>query len=53
MLVEDDREDIALKSIEAGAYDYIMKTRGYLTALPFTVSKALEKKKANTIVLKK
>ena len=45
MLVEEDREDIAFKSIEKGAYDYIMKARGYLTALPFTVSKVLEKRK--------
>ena len=45
MLVDEDREDIALKSIEKGAYDYIMKARGYLTALPFTVSKVLEKRK--------
>lgn len=45
MLVDDDREDIAIQSVQAGAYDYVMKTRGYLAALPFTVGKALEKKK--------
>lgn len=45
MLVDEDHEDIAFKSIEQGAYDYIMKVRGYLTALPFTVSKVLEKRK--------
>jgi len=45
MLVNEDREDIAFKALEKGAYDYIMKVRGYLTALPFTVSKVLEKRK--------
>jgi len=45
MLVDDGREDIAFKALEKGAYDYIMKVRGYLTALPFTVGKVLEKRK--------
>jgi len=45
MLVDEGREDIAFKALEKGAYDYIMKVRGYLTALPFTVGKVLEKRK--------
>ncbi len=45
MLVDEGREDIAFKALEKGAYDYIMKVRGYLTALPFTVGKVMEKKK--------
>ncbi|UCE07636.1 MAG: response regulator [bacterium] len=45
MLVDESREDIAFRSLEKGAYDYIMKVRGYLTALPFTVGKVLEKRK--------
>ncbi len=42
MMVEEDREEIAFKAVEHGASDYIMKVRGYLTALPFTVGKVLE-----------
>jgi PAS domain S-box-containing protein len=49
MLVDEGREDIAFKAIEKGAYDYIMKVRGYLTALPFTVGKVLEKKKRRIV----
>lgn len=45
MLINEGREDIAFKALEKGAYDYIMKVRGYLTALPFTVGKVLEKRK--------
>ncbi len=48
MVIEENREDIAFKAIELGAYDYIMKVRGYLTALPFTVGKVLEKRKLKT-----
>lgn len=48
MVIEENREDIAFKAIELGAYDYIMKVRGYLTALPFTVGKVLEKRKFKT-----
>ena len=49
MLVDDGREDIAFKALEKGAYDYIMKVRGYLTALPFTVGKVLEKRKMKIV----
>jgi len=45
MMVEEGKEDIAFKALEGGASDYIMKVRGYLTALPFTVGKVLERKK--------
>ena len=45
MMIEEGREDIAFKSLEHGASDYIMKVRGYLTALPFTVGKVLERQK--------
>ncbi|MFZ5516209.1 MAG: response regulator [Candidatus Zhuqueibacterota bacterium] len=48
MVIEEGQEDIAFKAIELGAYDYIMKVRGYLTALPFTVGKVLEKRKFKT-----
>ena len=47
MMVEEGKENIAFKSLEQGASDYIMKVRGYLTALPFTVGKVLERKKNN------
>ncbi|MBN1153418.1 response regulator [candidate division KSB1 bacterium] len=46
MLVDENKEDIAFKALERGAADYIMKVRGYLTALPFTVSKVLERQKS-------
>jgi len=49
MLVDEGREDIAFKALEKGAYDYIMKVRGYLTALPFTVGKVLEKRKMRIV----
>lgn len=49
MLVDEGREEIAHKALEKGAYDYIMKVRGYLTALPFTVGKVLEKKRQRII----
>jgi len=48
MLVDEGNEEIAFKALEHGAADYIMKVRGYLTALPFTVSKVLERQKKNT-----
>lgn len=45
MLVDEGKEDIAFKALQQGAADYIMKVRGYLTALPFTVSKVIERQK--------
>ncbi len=46
MMVEEGHEDMAFKALEQGAADYIMKVRGYLTALPFTVTKVLELQKS-------
>jgi PAS domain S-box-containing protein len=45
ILVEEGEEEIALQSLEKGASDYILKVRGYLTALPFTIRNILERKK--------
>lgn len=45
LMVEDGQDDVAIAAMERGALDYIMKVRGYLTALPFTVLKALEGRK--------
>ncbi|MFQ5706788.1 MAG: response regulator [bacterium] len=53
LLVEEGDEEIALQSIEKGASDYIIKVRGYLTALPFTVRNILERKKLTKAKLKK
>lgn len=44
MLIEEGEEKKAVQAIEQGATDYILKVRGYLTALPFTVRNLLEKK---------
>ncbi len=49
LLVDEGREEIAFKALEKGAYDYIMKVRGYLTALPYTVGKVLEKKRQRIV----
>jgi PAS domain S-box-containing protein len=48
LMVEDGQDDLAIAAMERGALDYVMKVRGYLTALPFTVLKALEVKKRET-----
>ncbi|MFQ5824925.1 MAG: response regulator [bacterium] len=45
MLIEEGEEAKALQAIEKGASDYILKVRGYLTALPFTVRNLIERKK--------
>jgi PAS domain S-box-containing protein len=45
LMVDEGKEEIAVKAVEQGADDYIMKVRGYLTALPFTVRKVLERSK--------
>ncbi|MFQ5770778.1 MAG: response regulator [bacterium] len=44
MLVDEGEDEIAMQSIERGATDYILKVRGYLTALPITVRNILERK---------
>jgi len=43
--VEEGREDIIPQALARGAQDYVVKVRGYLTALPFTVRKVLERRK--------
>ena len=47
LMVEDGQDDVALAAMDRGAQDYVMKVRGYLTALPFTVLKAIETSKDN------
>lgn len=44
MLVDEGEDEIAIQSIEKGAADYILKVRGYLTALPITIRNILERK---------
>lgn len=41
MLIDEGDEIKAVRALELGASDYILKTRGYLSELPFTVSKFL------------
>ena len=48
MLIEEGNELIAQKALDRGAYDYITKVKGHLTALPFTVRKVIERKRINT-----
>ncbi|MBN2091979.1 response regulator [candidate division KSB1 bacterium] len=43
MLVDEDHEAIAVRALEQGADDYIMKVSGDRTALPFTVRKVIER----------
>jgi len=45
LMVDEGKEETAIQAVEQGADDYIMKVRGYLTALPFTVRKVLERSK--------
>jgi len=42
ILVDEGDEEIAHQALAKGAIDYIVKVRGYLTALPFTINKMLE-----------
>ncbi|MFQ5674783.1 MAG: response regulator [bacterium] len=42
-LIEEGEENKARKCLESGANDYIIKRRGYLTALPFTLRNILER----------
>ncbi|MFQ6112514.1 MAG: response regulator [bacterium] len=44
MLIEEGEKSKALQAMDKGASDYILKVRGYLTALPFTVRNILERK---------
>lgn len=43
MLFNEGSEDKAYRATELGAVDYLIKSRGYLTALPHTIKKALDK----------
>ncbi|MFQ5631584.1 MAG: PAS domain-containing protein [bacterium] len=43
LLFEDGHEDAAMQARELGETDYLIKSRGYLSALPFTVKQILEK----------
>ncbi len=44
VLIEEGEDEIAIQSIERGASDYILKVRGYLTALPITLRNILERR---------
>lgn len=43
LMLEEGQEDLALRALDAGALDYVVKTRGYLTALPFTIRKVIDR----------
>ncbi len=43
LLFSDDDSQKAIRALKLGAADYMKKARGYLTALPFAVKKAIER----------
>lgn len=43
ILIEEGDEAKAIQAIDQGATDYVLKVRGYLTALPFTLRNFLKK----------
>ncbi len=43
-LIDEGEEGKAIQSMESGASDYIIKARGYLTALPFTIRNILDRR---------
>jgi PAS domain S-box-containing protein len=43
ILVEEGRDDIADMAMEQGASDFVLKVRGYLTALPITIRNIVER----------
>lgn len=43
ILVDEGRDDIATMATERGASDYVVKVRGYLTALPITIRNIVER----------
>lgn len=55
ILVDEGRDDIATMAIERGASDYVLKVRGYLTALPITIRNIVERSliKAESTVIPK
>lgn len=44
ILIDEGEDEVALQSLDRGASDYILKVRGYLTALPITIRNILERK---------
>ncbi|MFQ5636413.1 MAG: response regulator [bacterium] len=44
ILIDEGQDEIAVQLLEKGASDYILKVRGYLTALPITIRNILERK---------
>ncbi len=43
LLVDEGQEEVSAHALERGATDYVLKVRGYLTALPITLRNILEK----------
>jgi PAS domain S-box-containing protein len=43
LLFEDGHEEAAMQADDLGVTDYLIKSRGYLSALPFTVKQILER----------
>jgi len=44
ILIDEGDEAKAIQAIDRGASDYVLKVRGYLTALPFTLRKFLKQR---------
>ena len=40
VVVDKDQEDIGIKALEKGAFDYVVRVEGALTAIPFTLDRA-------------
>ncbi|MBN1351662.1 response regulator [candidate division KSB1 bacterium] len=47
IMIEEEHENIATSAMQDGASDYIVKVKGHLTALPFTIRKVIERKRIN------
>ena len=47
LMVDEGLDDLAIEALERGAFDYIMKSKGYLTTLPFAVRKAIKEAAQN------
>lgn len=43
MITGQGDEKVAVEAMKSGAYDYIVKSTGYLTTLPLVIKKAIEK----------
>ena len=48
MMINEANEAVANEAIAHGAYDYIIKVKGHLSALPFTIRKVIERKRINS-----